>query len=40
MLAAEQTLRDCTDAGEWAISELGYVLGPVLGTGRTIDAWR
>jgi N-acetyl-anhydromuramyl-L-alanine amidase AmpD len=28
------------DAGEWAIAELGYVLGPVLGTGRTIDAWR
>ena len=28
------------DAGEWAIEELGFELGPTLGTGNTIDAWR
>jgi hypothetical protein len=28
------------DVGEWAISELGCVLGPVVGTGRPIDDWR
>lgn len=28
------------DLGEWAIDELGFELGPVVGSGRTIDAWR
>lgn len=28
------------DAGEWAIRELGYQLGPVVGTGRAVDDWR
>jgi hypothetical protein len=28
------------DAGEWAIRELGYQLGPVVGTGRDLDDWR
>ncbi|MCA9680830.1 MAG: N-acetylmuramoyl-L-alanine amidase, partial [Myxococcales bacterium] len=28
------------DAGEWAIKELGYQLGPVVGSGKTIDEWR
>ena len=28
------------DAGEWAIAELGYQLGPVLDTGRSVDEWR
>ena len=28
------------DAGEWAITELGYKLGPVVGSGMDVDAWR
>lgn len=28
------------DAGEWAIRELGFELGPVVGSGRSLDAWR
>jgi hypothetical protein len=28
------------DAGEWAIRELGYQLGPTVGTGRGVDEWR
>jgi hypothetical protein len=28
------------DAGEWAIRELGFELGPVVGSGRPLDAWR
>ncbi len=28
------------DVGEWAIEELGFEIGPVVGTGRSIDDWR
>ena len=28
------------DAGEWAISELGYKHGPVVGSGKDVDPWR
>jgi hypothetical protein len=28
------------DAGEWAIRELGFELGPVVGSGRSLDRWR
>ena len=28
------------DVGEWAITELGCTLGPVVGTGRSVDEWR
>lgn len=28
------------DAGEWAIEELGFELGPVVGSGTSVDEWR
>jgi hypothetical protein len=28
------------DVGEWAIEELGFELGPVVGSGRNVDEWR
>jgi hypothetical protein len=28
------------DVGEWAIDELGFELGPVVGSGRNVDEWR
>jgi hypothetical protein len=28
------------DVGEWAIDELGFELGPVVGSGRPVDEWR
>lgn len=28
------------DAGEWAIRELGFQLGPVVGSGNSLDRWR
>ena len=28
------------DAGEWAIREEGFLLGPVVGSGKSIDPWR
>lgn len=28
------------DVGEWAIDELGFELGPVVGSGNNLDEWR
>lgn len=28
------------DVGEWAIDELGFELGPVVGSGKPVDEWR
>lgn len=33
-------MRIWRDVGEWAIEELGFKLSPVVGTGKSVDAWR